>query len=161
MSTKLKEDIIKVDNFFDENGNIKKELINDIGHGNVKELGVLLSEKIIEEFNDQRTGRKKKKKLNLELNINQLRKYYDSFLRIYNSKVSEEEKKILLLMLKSNVDYSVNRLYIKRFGIFIENRINLIIKETGDKFNKTLHAFKLNFEALVGYYPRTKEEGDN
>ena len=161
MPVDLKENIINIDSFFDKEGNLKKELINDIGDRNVKQLGELLTQKLIDTFIDRRTKKQKEKKVNLELNINQLRKYYDSFLRIYNSKVTEDEKKIQLLMLKGNVEYSVGRLTIKRFGIFMENRINLIVKETGQDFERTLQAFKLHFEALVGYYPRTKDEGEN
>lgn len=161
MPADLKENIIEINSFFDSNGNIKKELINDTGQNNVKEIGKLLTQKLTEEFFDRRSNRTKEKKVNLELNINQLRKYYDSFLRIYNSKVTETEKKIQLLMLKGNVEYSVGRLTIKRFGIFMENRINLIVNETGENFTKSLNAFKLNFEALVGYFPRSKDEGEN
>jgi CRISPR type III-A-associated protein Csm2 len=161
MPTDLKENIINIDSFFDKEGNIKKELINDFGNNNVRQLGELLTERLSENFIDRRTGKTREKKINLELNINQLRKYYDMFLRIYHSRVSEDEKKIQLLMLKGNVEYSVGRLTIKRFGIFMENRINLVVKETEEKFEKTLQAFKLHFEALVGYYPRTKDEGEN
>lgn len=161
MPADLKENVIRINSFFDSNGDIKKELINDTGQNNVKDLGKLLIEKLTEEYFDRRTNRPRDRKVNLELNINQLRKYYDSFLRIYNSKVSETEKKIQLLMLKGNVEYSVSRLTIKRFGIFIENRINLVVKETENNFVKSLNAFKLNFEALVGYYPRNKDEGEN
>jgi CRISPR type III-A-associated protein Csm2 len=141
---------ITIQDFF-ENGNLKSTLINDYGEANIKDVIQLLRENISDP--KDKSG---KKKLNKELNINQLRKFYDDFLRIYHSKIQENEMKIQLLMLKSNAEYSSNRLTTKRFEIFLSNRVNIVVKKSGDEFKKYLNAFKLNFEALVGYFPKNQ-----
>ena len=65
-----------------------------------------------------------------------------------------------ILMLKANSEYSAERLKTKRFALFMHNRINMVVKRKED-FQKYLDAFKLHFEALVGYYPRDKKEKEN
>lgn len=134
---------LTINTFFDSNGNLLPELISDSGQGNIKEL----IEKIREPI-------KSKDYRNEKLNINQLRKFYDTFLKIYNTKVDEKEKKIQLIMLKANAEYSAKRLHINRFKEFLSNRINLVISQNGEAFEKYLRAFKLHFEALVAYYPK-------
>lgn len=152
-----KKNQILINDFF-EGTQIKKELINDIGQNNVKELGRILSETCEVETDEvDRKGKKKKIKFNSQLTNNQIRKYYDSFLKIYNSKVSEEVKKIQLLMLKANSEYSAERNGTYRFGMFLNNRLNIVISKSDEEFIKYLDAFKLHFEALVGYYPRKQE----
>ena len=116
-------------------GKINPALINDQGQNNVSVLANQLKE-----------GKSR-------LNSNQLRKFYDSFLRIYNSKVDDEAKKVQLLVMKANVEYSAGRLKIFEFADFIKNRVNTVIKRNED-FNKYLEAFKLHFEALVAYFPK-------
>jgi CRISPR type III-A-associated protein Csm2 len=147
----LKTNQIEISDFF-ENNQLKQSLINDVGQGNIKQLIELLREKI----EGPRDNRGKTKKLNDEIKINQLRKFYDNFLRIHHAKISENEKKVQLLMLKSNAEYSANRLTIKRFEIFLSNRINIVLKKNGDDFERYLDAFKLHFEALVGYFPKNQ-----
>lgn len=134
---------VEIKSFFDSNGNLLPELISDNGPGNIKELI-----EFIREYKKDRDYRNEK------LNINQLRKFYDTFLKIYNTKVDEKEKKIQLIMLKANAEYSAKRLHINRFKEFLSNRINLVVAQNGDNFNKYLKAFKLHFEALVAYYPK-------
>ncbi len=146
----LKTTQISISDFFD-NDQIKQNLINDNGQNNLKELIDLLIDKV--EVKDKRG---KFQKLNDGLKINQVRKFYDNFLRIYHSRISENEKKIQLLMLKSNAEYSANRLKTKRFEIFLSNRINIVIRKNDDEFIKYLNAFKLHFEALVGYFPKNQ-----
>lgn len=136
----LKSEKIVIKDFFDSQGNLKPELISDFGENNLKELIEVLRESI--------------KKVNETLRGTQLRKFYDSFLRIYYSKVDENEKKVQLLMLKSQAEYSSNRLKIPRFRIFLDNRITIVLKKSGDDFRKYLDALKLHFEALVGYFPK-------
>jgi len=145
---------IIIHDFFDGN-NVKKELISDQGNNNVKELGKILSEKCEKETNEQ--GKKKKIKFNSQLTNNQIRKYYDSFLKIFYSKVDEEVKKIQLLMLKANAEYSAERNGTYRFSKFLNNRLSIVLSKSGNDFEKYLNAFKLHFEALVGYYPRKQE----
>lgn len=113
---------------------LKKELINNIGNHNVAELAKLLADR--------------------KVTINQIRKHYDSFLSIYNTRLTEEQKKIKLIMLKANVTYNANRNKQFILGKFIDNRFNIIIKKDNTLFNKYLDAFKLQFEALVGYFPK-------
>lgn len=144
MHPALKQEEITIEDFFDQSGNIKLELISDMGENNLMKTIDLLRETV-------KDGRKK---INDTLRGTQLRKFYDSFLRIYHSKVTEEEKKVQLLMLKSNGEYSSNRLKIARFGIFLDNRIKIILKKNGTEFDKYLEALKLHFEALVGYFPK-------
>ncbi len=115
-------------------GKINRALINDEGKNNVADIAILFKEK-------------------RKLNINQLRKFYDSFLRIYNSKVDDDAKKVQLLVMKANVEYSAGRLKIFEFADFIKDRVNTVIKQNED-FNKYLEAFKLHFEALVAYFPK-------
>ncbi len=134
---------LEIKSFFDKEGNILPELISDSGNGNVKELI-----EFIRENNRDQNYRNEK------LNINQLRKFYDTFLKIYNTKIEEKEKKVQLIMLKANAEYSAKRLHTNRFKDFIKNRINLVVSKTGEDFNKNLKAFKLHFEALVAYYPK-------
>lgn len=134
---------LEIKTFFDSNGNLLPELISDSGNGNIKEL----IEKIREFI-------KRPDYRNEKLNINQLRKFYDTFLKIYNNKVDEKEKKIQLIMLKANAEYSAKRLHTNRFKEFLSNRINLVVSQNGEAFEKFLKAFKLHFEALVAYYPK-------
>ncbi|MDD3558710.1 MAG: type III-A CRISPR-associated protein Csm2 [Melioribacteraceae bacterium] len=136
----LKAEKIVINDFFDNHGNLKPELISDFGENNLKELIEVLRESI--------------RKVNETLRGTQLRKFYDSFLRIYYSKIDENEKKVQLLMLKSQAEYSSNRLKIPRFGIFLDNRISIVLKKNGEDFKKYLDALKLHFEALVGYFPK-------
>jgi len=134
---------ITITSFFDSNQQLLKNLITDQGQGNIKEIIDYIREQIRE-----------KKYRNEKLNINQLRKFYDSFLKIYNTKTDENEKKIHLLMLKANAEYSAKRLHTNRFKEFLSNRINIVVSKSGEEFKKNLDAFKLHFEALVAYYPK-------
>lgn len=152
-----KKDQIVINNFFDNENRILKELIYDEGTKNVKNLGKILIEELEEKYIDKKTKKEKTKKYHKELTINQLRKYYDSFLKIYYSKIPEETKKIQLLMLKANAEYSAERNDHRRFAVFMNNRINLVLKQSGENFQRYLDAFKMHFEALVGYYPRKQE----
>lgn len=88
-----------------------------------------------------------------KLNSNQLRKFYDSFLRIYNSNLSIDEKKVQLLVLKANAEYAAGRLKIRPFAEFINDRVNTVLQRDDD-FNKYMDALKLHFEALVAYFPK-------
>lgn len=132
-----------INTFFDSSGNLLPQLISDSGAGNIKELI-----DFIREFKKEPNYRNEK------LNINQLRKFYDMFLKIYNTSVDEKEKKIQLIMLKANAEYSAKRLHTNRFKEFLTNRINLVVAQNGEDFIKYLKAFKLHFEALVAYYPK-------
>jgi len=134
---------ITITSFFDSQGQLLKNLISDQGKENIKEIIDFL------QFQN-----KDKLNRNEKLNINQLRKFYDSFLKIYNTKVDETEKKIQLLMLKANAEYSAKRLHTNRFKDFLSNRINIVVSKNGEDFKKNLNAFKLHFEALVAYYPK-------
>ncbi len=134
---------LEIKTFFDSKGNLLPELISDSGKGNIIEI----IEKIRENIGNQNYRNEK-------LNINQLRKFYDTFLKIYNTKVEEKEKKIQLIMLKANAQYSAKRLHTNRFNEFLSNRINLVVSQNGESFQKYLKAFKLHFEALVAYYPK-------
>lgn len=129
-----------IEKFLDENGLIIKPLINDSGEKNVKELAEYLA---------RDEGEIKK------ITVNQVRKFYDTFLKIYYNKSLFEEKKIQLIILKAQVEYSVKRLKIVNFGKFFNNRINILVKiNNEDEFQKNLDAFKLHFEALIGYFPK-------
>ncbi|GAB4294460.1 MAG: hypothetical protein Kow0098_16000 [Ignavibacteriaceae bacterium] len=134
---------INISSFFDSQGQLLKNLISDQGKENIKDIIEFLQVK-----------NKEKSNRNEKLNINQLRKFYDSFLKIYNNKVDETEKKIQLLMLKANAEYSAKRLHTNRFKEFLSNRINIVVSKNGEEFKKNLNAFKLHFEALVAYYPK-------
>jgi len=114
-------------------GKINPSLINDSGDYNVSDLAADL-------------------KARSKLNSNQLRKFYDSFLRIYNSNIDDEAKKVQLLVMKANVEYSAGRLKIFEFANFIKDRVNTVIKQN-ENFNKYMETFKIHFEALVAYFP--------
>lgn len=133
--------MIKIEALTDNSGNVLKNLISDNGENNVKDLAELLSRK---------TEDKNKK----PIEKNQLRKFYDMFLKIYFVQSSEDAKKIQLLMLKAQSEYSERRLKIIDFKEFISNRINIVVKKNGEEFINNLNAFKLHFEALVGYFPK-------
>jgi CRISPR type III-A-associated protein Csm2 len=135
---------INISSFFDSNGQLLTNLITDQGAGNIKEIIDYLREQV-----------KDRDSRNEKLNINQLRKFYDSFLKMYNNKLDEKEKKIQLLMLKANAEYSAKRLNTNRFKEFLANRINIIVSKSGEDFIKNVKAFKLHFEALVAYYPKS------
>jgi len=126
-------------NEFLKEGKLKPELISDIGENNVKDLADYLTQK----------GEGKDDK---PISTNQLRKFYDSFLKIYITEQDDDAKKIQLLILKAQVEYAGKRLNIKRFGKFINNRISVLIK-TQD-FKSSLDAFKMHFESLIGYFPK-------
>ena len=116
-------------------GKINPALINDQGQNNVSVLANQLKE-----------GKSK-------LNSNQLRKFYDSFLRIYNSKVDDDAKKVQLMVMKANVEYAAGRLKIFEFADFIKDRVNTVIQQN-EKFTEYMEIFKLHFEALVAYFPK-------
>jgi CRISPR type III-A-associated protein Csm2 len=132
-----------ITSFFDSSGQLLTNLISDQGSGNIRE--------IIEYLREQNRDRDKR---NEKLNINQLRKFYDTFLKVYNNKTEESEKKVQLLMLKANAEYSAKRLNTNRFKEFLANRINIVVSKSGEDFIKHLKALKLHFEALVAYYPK-------
>jgi len=134
---------IKISSFFDSEGNLLKSLVTDEGPGNIKEIIKYLRFKIKDKHNP-----------NEKLNINQLRKFYDTFLKIYNNNAEEKEKKIQLLMLKANAEYSAKRLKTNRFKEFLGGRINIVVSHSGDDFKNNLNALKLHLEALVAYYPK-------
>jgi len=139
-------DSVMIKTFFDSEGNLLPQLISDTGDGNIKDLIDYIRAEV--KLGDPNARNK-------ILNINQLRKFYDSFLKIYNTKVGEKEKKIQLLMLKANAEYSAKRLNTNHFRDFLKNRINIVIAQEGPAFDKYLRAFKLHFEALVAYYPKS------
>lgn len=128
-----------IDRLVDDKGLVRKELINDVGQNNVKDLADYLSR-------DEGDSEK--------ITVNQVRKFYDSFLKIYHNTSSVEEKRIQLLMLKAQVEYSVKKLKIVNFGKFFANRISFVIQAENEDFQKNLDAFKLHFEALIGYFPK-------
>lgn len=133
--------MINITSLVDSSGNVLTSLISDIGNNNVKELAELLSQK----------SQDKNKK---PIEKNQLRKFYDSFLKVYFSQSSEDAKRIQLLMLKAQAEYSERRLKIKDFRDFFSNRIEIVVKSNDEQFKNNLNAFKLHFEALVGYFPK-------
>lgn len=133
--------MIKITSLIDENGNVLKNLVSDLGDNNVKSLAELLSSKTVD-------------KSRKPIEKNQLRKFYDSFLKIYNNRSSDDSKKIQLLMLKAQAEYSEKRLYISDFKDFFSNRVELVVRSEGDSFRNNLNALKLHFEALVGYFPK-------
>lgn len=141
----------KINTFFsNETGMIDSALISNIEEKNITHL----IEYLTQEVKNYDERKKKEVFVNKELSNNQLRKYYDNFLKIYNNKVDEKEKKIQLIMLKANAEYSAKRLHTHRFKEFLSNRINLVVAQNGEAFDKFLKAFKLHFEALVAYYPK-------
>lgn len=113
---------------------INPALINDIGENNVAQIARMLKEKS-------------------KLNINQLRKFYDSFVRIYDSQLDKESKKVQLLMLKANVEYSAGRLKIIEFANFFKDRVNTVLNQD-ENFSDYMYALKLHLEALVAYFPK-------
>lgn len=113
---------------------INPVLISDIGEHNVAAIASDL-------------------KQNSRLNSNQLRKFYDSFLRIYNANVDINTKKVQLLMLKANAEYAAGRLKTKPFAEFLKDRINTVLKQDQD-FDQYIKALKLHLEALVAYFPK-------
>lgn len=141
----------KILTFFQGNTDIiDPALISNLGDKNITDLiNYLIKEEKI--YDPQK---RKEIFINKLLTINQLRKFYDTFLKIYNTKIDEKEKKIQLIMLKANAEYSAKRLTTNRFKEFISNRISLVVAQNGEDFNKYLKAFKLHFEALVAYYPK-------
>ena len=126
-------------NEFLEGEKIKPELISDIGQNNVKELAEFLTRKVEDKYDKSIT-------------TNQLRKFYDSFLKIYITEQDDNAKKIQLLLLKAQVEYAEKRLYIKRFGKFMRNRVEVLLKAENFKLN--LDAFKIHFESLIAYFPK-------
>lgn len=141
----------KINTFFsNETEMIDSALISNIGEKNITHLIEYLTQEV-KKYDERK---RKEVFVNKELSNNQLRKYYDNFLKIYNTKVDEKEKKIQLIMLKANSEYSAKRLTTNRFKEFLSNRINLVVAQKGNAFDKFLKAFKLHFEALVAYYPK-------
>lgn len=137
-------DSIMISTFFDSNGQILANLITDSGKSNIRDVIDFLNQQI-----------KEKDYRNSKLNNNQLRKFYDTFLKVYNNQARENEKKVQLLMLKANAEYSAKRLNTNRFKEFLANRINIVVSKTGEDFTKNLKALKIHFEALVAYYPKS------
>jgi CRISPR type III-A-associated protein Csm2 len=139
-----------ITSFFDSNGNILFSLLSKQGDNNIEDIISYLTLVITQ-----------KDKRNDKLNINQLRKFYDTFLKIFNNHSEDEKKKkIRLLMLKANVEYSAKRLNTNHFRNYISNIIDIVISKEGDDFNSNLKALKLHLEALVAYYPKDKGENN-
>lgn len=109
-------------------------LIDDISKDNIKAIAV--------DF-----------KKNTKLNSNQLRKFYDSFLRIYNSNLTVDETKVQLLIMKANAEYAAGRLKVRPFADFINDRVNTVLKREDD-FKQYMDVLKMHFEALVAYFPK-------
>lgn len=144
----LKPNEFKIQSYYIDKS-INPSLISIEGSKNIKELITYLTESVRDTADQKRP-----KTINKALSINQLRKFYDSFLKIYNNKSTENEKKVQLLMLNANAEYSAKRLETNRFKIILDNRIKIIISKTDEEFIDNLKAFKLHFEALVAYYPK-------
>jgi CRISPR type III-A-associated protein Csm2 len=86
---------------------------------------------------------------------NNLRKFYDQFLKIYDSKADYKAKRIMLLIMKAHTHYSVRRLKYVQFNNFISERIDAVLSSSNENdFNNKLKAFKLNFEVVVGYFKK-------
>lgn len=86
---------------------------------------------------------------------NNLRKFYDQFLKIYNSQTDYKSKRIMLLIMKAHTHYSVKRLKYIQFDKFISERIDEVLNSNSELiFNQKLKAFKLNFEVVVGYFKK-------
>lgn len=145
---------LEISDFFNSDNVVKNELINDVGTNNVKEIAELMNEKIEDPVLKDRS--KRPIIHSKDIKINQIRKFYDSFLNIFNAQVVPmNEKKVRILMLKANIEYSANRLEIRTLEIFIKNRLDIVLKQNDQKaFDRYLNAFKLHFEALVGYFPK-------
>jgi len=151
MSKSIYSDDFQINTFFsNETEMIDGALISNIGERDITHLIEYLT-KEVKKYDE---WKRKEVFVNKELSNNQLRKFYDNFLKIYNTKVDEKGKKIQLLMLKANAEYSAKRLTTNRFKEFLSNRINLVVAQNGETFEKFLKAFKLHFEALVAYYPK-------
>lgn len=153
MDELLKPKEFEIKSFF-KGGGICPELISTEGEKNIGEL----IEYLIEPIQHFDTRRKKKVWINKALSINQVRKFYDSFLKIVNTKQEEEEQKVRLIMHKANAEYSAKRLDTHRFKVFFANRINLVVSKSGEDFKRNLSALKLHLEALVAYYPKNVKE---
>ena len=139
-SPQISEKDFEIQNFLSDSGLIDLKLISGNGKGNVKDLATFLS-----------TDTKDSKKIN----TNQLRKFYDDFINIYNNLLSYQEKKVQLIMLKAHAEYSSKRLKCDNFNKIFQNRINVLVKfDNETDFMKNLDAFKLHFEALIGYFPK-------
>ncbi|MBV6479144.1 MAG: hypothetical protein HGGPFJEG_01905 [Ignavibacteria bacterium] len=127
-----------IDSFYDEAGNLKAELISNVGEKNVEQLSSLISTE----------GTK----------TSQIRKFYDSFIKSYNNFLNIDSKKenvfkVQLLILKAQVEYSYARRNVKQaFKDFIDNRFDLVIKS--DKFRNDFKALKSHFEVLIAYLPK-------
>lgn len=142
------EDLFKpysIEGFFEDKGVVRSELICDIGKNNVKELALRLA-RGDENANDK------------PLKVNQLRKFYDSYVRIIRANIPDDEKKVQLLMFSANARYSGNSMRLKLLRLFIEQRIKYVLQAPESQFNKTCEAFKLHFEALVAYFPKKEKE---
>lgn len=156
MDPLLKSEEITIDSYFNSENELKHELVINVGEGGIGEIIKYLLDPVKKETVDRNRNRNRKKtiRLNNPLTLNQLRKYYDSFLKIYNNSCLEEEKKIQLIMLRANSEYSATRLKAYRFSIFLCNRIDIVLNKNGAEFRKNLKALKLHLEALVAYYPK-------
>ena len=84
---------ILISSFFDSGGQLLTSLITDKGDGNIKDLIEFLREQNRDRYNR-----------NEKLNINQLRKFYDTFLKVYNINSGENDRKIHIIMLKANAE---------------------------------------------------------
>lgn len=149
----LKPEEIAIDSLT-VNGVVCPELISEAGNYNIRNIIAYLRDPVKSTELNRKTGKEKVKTLNVALPITQLRKYFDSFLKIYNNSSNEEEKKIQLLMLMANAEYSAKRINTERFKIFMANRIGLVVSKRDEEFNKNMKALKLHLEALVAYYPK-------
>lgn len=160
VSNASKREITKVelviDKFFSDDGAMPWYLVSDLDDGtqtkkNVKDIGEILSEPGIKPFD----GEAKKDKA---LSITQVRNFYLDFQHIIDQVGDFKQKKISLLMLKANIEYSARRNKLRRFAVMMHNRINIVLRSNEVDFNKNLNAFHKNFEAFVAYFPK-KEKG--
>lgn len=120
----------------DKNGNVLPNLIGEEGNNNAKDLAYKLSKS---------DG----------VSINQIRKFYDNFLKIYFSRLSIDAKKVQLIMMKAQLEYAQSRLKMQNFTNLINNGLSLVIKSDDNNFQDNIHAMKLHFESIVGYFPKS------
>ena len=153
-SQKLTKDDLEIQEFFSSDKTIPYYLISDLhddNHKNVKEIGESLSKDATAPYPGEN-------KVDKALSITQVRNFYHKFLQIYQKEADIKQKKISLLMLKANIEYSAKRMKTPRFAIMMHNRINIVVRSNEDDFEENIEAFNRNFEALVAYYPTKEEE---
>ncbi len=149
-------------NFFEKDGSIKLEWVSD----RARNFAEILDTAIFQDYNRNlyqvtrnNNGKffgkhKKDKMLEDALSSNQLRNFYNEFLRIRDLPADNKTKLVQIKLLEAKVRYKKTNSPKEMKQIFVDF-ITELIKQIGDSIEKFNNSC-LIIEAVVGFFPKNK-----